>query len=387
MSIGGGSGVNILVTGGAGFVGSHTVDLLLTNGHDVVVLDNLDSQVHGSANGHPKNLERHTQNTDFRFIQADVRDRNALQAAMEGCESVLHLAAAVGVGQSMYQPHHYCSVNTDGTAQLLDIIANEQTTVQKIVVASSMSIYGEGAYNCEICGPVFPVSRNPSDLSSLYWEVRCPTCGRAVRPAPTTESKPLSSTSIYAITKKMQEELVLCFGQAYKLPVVALRYFNIYGTRQSLSNPYTGLVAIFLSRLLNKKPPIVFEDGLQSRDFINVKDIARANLLALTTAGADFQTVNIGNGASTTVLDVYNTLANVLNIEKNATITGEFRAGDIRHCFADSSRARQLLGWEPTVPLETGLKELLDWCINTAPESRDTVEDSYLELQKRKLVQ
>ena len=379
--------MNVLVTGGAGFVGSHTADLLLTSGHNVVVLDNMDPQVHGPLGDYPKNLKRHTNNTNFRFVNGDVRDRHTLHAAMDGCEAVLHLAAAVGVGQSMYQPYHYCSVNTDGTAQLLDIIANEQTTIRKIVVASSMSIYGEGAYNCGICGVVFPISRDPSDLSSLYWEVRCPACQRALKPTATPESKPLSSTSIYAITKKMQEELVLCFGKAYKFPVVALRYFNIYGTRQSLSNPYTGLVAIFLSRLLNKKPPIVFEDGLQSRDFINVKDIARANLLALATTGADFQTVNIGNGTSTSVLDVYNTLANVLNVEKNATITGKFRAGDIRHCFADTSRARQLLGWEPTVHLEDGLKELLDWCITTAPVNRDSVEDSYLELQKRNLVQ
>ena len=246
--------MKILVTGGVGFIGSHTVDLLLEDGHKVVVLDSLDPLVHGQIDGYPSNLSKHILDNRLRIIRGDVRDRSTLVKALKGVEGILHLAAAVGIGQSMYQPYHYCSVNVDGTAQLLDILVNEATSVRKLVVASSMSIYGEGAYECRACKEVYPISRNLQDFTLGHWEVRCPSCRRILKPLPTKEDKPLAPESIYAITKKTQEEMVLCFGKAFKLPVVALRYFNIYGPRQSLSNPYTGVVAIFLSRLLNKKP-------------------------------------------------------------------------------------------------------------------------------------
>ena len=379
--------MKVLVTGGAGFVGSHTVDMLLEEGHEVVVLDSLDPQVHGQSDGYPPNLSRHAMEDRLRFIRGDVRDRPTLVGALEGAEAVLHLAAAVGIGQSMYQPFHYCSVNVGGTAQLLDIVGNNRTLVRKVVVASSMSIYGEGAYRCEACGEVYPLTRDPGDLASAHWEMRCPSCRGFIKPIATRECKTLAPTSIYAITKKTQEELVLCFGKAYKLPVVALRYFNIYGPRQSLNNPYTGVVAIFLSRLLNKKPPLVFEDGMQSRDFIHVRDIARANILALTSSGADFRAVNIGNGAPVTVLEVLQQLSTILNVSMEPTITRRFRSGDIRHCFSDSSQARTLLGWEPEVKLEDGLKGLVRWCLDSVPEARDLVEVSYSELEQRNLLE
>lgn len=380
--------MKVLVTGGAGFVGSDTVDMLLEGGHEVIVVDNLDPQVHGQADAFPANLAHHATNARLCFLRGDVRDRSTLAAPLAGVEGVIHLAAAVGVGQSMYQPSHYCSVNVEGTAQLLDILANEQTSVRKVVIASSMSIYGEGSYWCEACGAVYPVCRNAKDLASAQWEVRCPSCGRFVKPIATREDKPLAPASIYAISKKTQEDLVLCFGRAYKLPVVALRYFNIYGPRQSLGNPYTGVVAIFISRLLNKKPPLIFEDGLQSRDFVHVHDIAKANLLALTSSGADFCAVNLGSGTAATVFDILERLSKILGTSVEPRIVGKFRAGDIRHSFADTSQARSLLGWEPAIKLEEGLKELVQWCIDSPHEAkRDLVDFSYSELKQRGLVE
>jgi dTDP-L-rhamnose 4-epimerase len=379
--------MKVLVTGGAGFVGSHTVDVLLEEGHDVTVLDNLDRQVHRQVDGYPVNLSVHATKRGLRLMRGDVRDRPALLEALAEVEGVLHLAASVGVGQSMYQPFNYCSVNVGGTAQLLDLLANERTRVQKVVVASSMSIYGEGAYSCEACGRVYPVSRDARDLVSGNWEVRCPSCGRFARAVSTEEDKPLVPTSIYAITKQTQEELVLCFGEAYKLPVVALRYFNIYGPRQSLSNPYTGVVAIFLSRLLNRKPPVIFEDGMQSRDFIHVRDVARANVLALTSSAANYRALNVGSGASTTVLEVFRQLSRILNVSIEPTFARRYRAGDIRHCFSDSSLAASLLAWKPRVTLDEGLTELVEWSLKSGPDARDLVDVAYSELERKNLLQ
>ncbi len=378
--------MKVLVTGGAGFVGSHTVDLLLKKGHQVVVLDNVDPQVHGSIDGYPPNLSRHADNERLRFVRGDVRDLSTLVETLAGVEGVLHLAAAVGVAQSMYQPFYYCSVNVGGTAQLLDVVGNDHTSVRKVVVASSMSVYGEGAYQCGACGEVYPLSRDSNDLASACWEVRCPSCKRFLSSTSTREDKPLTPTSIYAITKRTQEEMVLRFGEAHKLPVVALRYFNIYGPMQSLSNPYTGVVAIFLSRLLNKKPPIIFEDGMQSRDFIHVRDIVRANVLALTSSGADFQTVNVGNRTPVTVLEVFQRLSRILDVSVEPRITARFRSGDIRHCFSDSAKARSLLRWEPEVSLDEGLNELVQWCLESVPQAQDLVDVSYAELEQKNLL-
>ncbi len=379
--------MRVLVTGGAGFVGSHTVDLLLEQGHAVVVLDSLDSQVHGEVSDYPTNLLAHSKNPRLRFIRGDVRDRTTLLEALDGVEAILHLAAAVGVGQSMYQPVHYCSVNVGGTAQLLELLVETPASVHKVVVASSMSVYGEGAYRCEACGEVFPLGRDPRDLADGFWELRCPFCRRFVTPLPTREGKPFAPTSIYAVTKRAQEELVLEFGKAYRLPVSALRYFNIYGPRQSLSNPYTGVVAIFLSRLLNNKPPLIFEDGLQSRDFIHVRDVARANSLALTSSKADFRVVNIGNGTAVAVLEMFQQLSRILGKSITPGVTGKFRAGDIRHCFSDSTQAQTLLGWEPEVQLADGLRELVRWSLDSLPPARDLVDVSYTELEQKKLLQ
>jgi dTDP-L-rhamnose 4-epimerase len=378
--------MRILVTGGAGFVGSHTVDLLLGDGHEVVVLDNLDPQIHGDVHAFPPNLARHEGDRRLRFVRADVRERAALEAALNDVDAVLHLAAAVGVGQSMYQLFHYCAVNMGGTAQLLDVLASDRRAVRKLVVASSMSIYGEGAYRCDACGDVVPSGRDAADMAAGYWEVRCPRCRQTLRPLPTSEDKRLEPSSIYAISKKTQEELVLCFGAAYHLPVVALRYFNIYGPRQSLSNPYTGVVAIFLSRLVNRKPPIIFEDGLQSRDFIHVSDVARANVAALTSEGADYSALNVGAGRPIPVREVFQQLARIVNVDVEASVTGQFRAGDVRHCVSDASRARTLLGWQARTSLAEGLRDLADWSLRDNPRALDLLDQAYAELRQKNLV-
>jgi dTDP-L-rhamnose 4-epimerase len=290
-----------------------------------------------------------------------VRDRAAFARALEGIEVVFHEAAMVGVGQSMYQIERYVGVNTLGTAILLDLLANEPNRVRKLVVASSMSIYGEGAYRCARHGLVAPRTRSPAQLARREWDMQCPHCGERAQPVATPEDKPLAATSIYAIAKKDQEEMCLCIGAAYGLPVVALRYFNAYGTRQALSNPYTGVAAIFASRIMNGKAPLIFEDGLQTRDFVHVSDIVRANLLAMERDEANGQAFNIGSGKAITIRDVAATVAGALDKEIEPEIAGKYRAGDIRHCVADIGRARDVLGYAPHVALAEGMHELANW--------------------------
>lgn len=347
----------ILVTGGAGFIGSYLVDALVERGHDVRIYDALVPQVHGPNEALPDYL-----NPDAEFVKGDVRDRDALARALQGVDVVYHLAAAVGVGQSMYEIQHYTEVNTLGGAILLDLLANKAHNVRKMVVASSMSTYGEGKYNCEGCGVVFPKLRAEAQLKARDWEMKCPHCGRDVHPLPTDEDKPLFPTSIYAITKRDHEEMFLSTGFAYGIPAVALRFFNTYGPRQALSNPYTGVMAIFSGRLLNRQPPVIYEDGLQSRDFTHVSDIVQGLLLAMDTPQADYQVFNLGTGIPTSISQVAVMLAQHLTSgEIEPQILNQYRTGDIRHCYADLTKARQLLGFEPRVSLQEGLDDLLGW--------------------------
>jgi dTDP-L-rhamnose 4-epimerase len=348
---------HILVTGGAGFIGSHLVDALVERGCRVRIFDNLEPQVHGPGQEAPSYL-----NPDAELIVGDVRDGSALARALEGVEIVFHYAAAVGVGQSMYEIHRYAETNTLGGANLLDALANSRHDVRKLVVASSMSIYGEGKYECDACGVVYPQLRSDEQLQQREWEMRCPQCGEAVRPLPTDESKPLYPTSIYAVTKRDHEEMFLCFGRAYNIPAVALRFFNVYGTRQALSNPYTGVAAIFSARIMNGQPPVIYEDGLQSRDFIHVHDIVRASLLALDLDEANNEVFNVGTGAPLTVLDIARVLIGQLAEGRmEPEIAGQYRRGDIRHCFADISKLRERLGFTPEVSFEDGISDLTGW--------------------------
>jgi dTDP-L-rhamnose 4-epimerase len=379
------SGRKVLVTGAAGFIGSHTVDLLVARGYHVIAVDNLDPQVHGADAETPHHLAAHlTGSGRIRFVRGDVRDRVLMASLLGEVEAVIHLAAAVGVGQSMYQPHHYSEVNIDGTALLMDILANRSHHVGKIVVASSMSLYGEGPYRCPRCGVVHPRERPQAQLAQRRWEHRCPSCQSELAPLATPESKPPHCTSVYAITKKVQEEMLLLFGKAYQVPVVALRYFNVYGPRQSLSNPYTGVAAIFLSRLMNGSPPVVFEDGLQSRDFIHVRDVARANLAALESPRAGQAVYNVGTGRAITILDVVRILNQRLGTDVAPAIAHQFRAGDIRHCHADAALLASELGFRAEVPLDQGFQELIDWSRGERPVDR--FDKSLSELSARRLV-
>lgn len=378
----------ILVTGGAGFIGSHIVDALLERGFAVRVFDNLDPQVHGARGEKaPEYLS-----PEAEFVFGDVRDVAALDRALEGIEAVFHEAAAVGVAQSMYAIRDYTETNTMGTANLLDLIVNRRRgQIRKLIVASSMSIYGEGKYVDPASGAtVAPPQRSTRQLEAGQWEMRVPGTERNARPAPCDESKPLEPTSIYAINKRDQEEMVLTVGRAYGIPAVALRYFNVYGPRQALSNPYTGIAAIFSSCYLNNHGPLIFEDGLQSRDFIHVSDIARANVAALERSEADYEAINIGTGVPTTVAQVARLLLERLHpgrmndAELQPRIVGRFRAGDIRHCYADIGKARRLLGFEPQVAYADGVADLIEWV--KSQQAVDQTEKALRELAERKLV-
>lgn len=367
----------ILVTGGAGFVGSHLVDALLAAGHSVRVLDNLMPQVHGHSV--PDYLC-----PEAELILGDMRDPAAVRCAMDGTEVIFHMAAAVGVGQSMYEIARYMEINTQGTAVLLQEILHRKSRVQKLVLASSMSIYGEGKYLCGECGGVAPPLRAGAQLKEKMWEVRCPDCCKVLTPVPTDESKPLQCSSIYALSKKAQEEMCLLFSRTYGLPVVALRYFNIYGPRQALSNPYTGVAAIFASRLLNGNPPLVFEDGRQMRDFVSVRDVVQANLLAMEGNGADGRALNIGSGEPVSIRAVAEVLAGALDRGIAPALTGKHRLGDIRHCFADISAARSLLGFRPQVRFTDGMKDLALWLRGQQPQDR--ADEAAAQLSKFGLV-
>jgi dTDP-L-rhamnose 4-epimerase len=366
-----------LVTGGAGFIGSFLVDELLKRGHRVRIYDNLEPQVHSGGKA-PVYL-----NKEAEFIKGDVRDYEHLKQAVDGVDVVFHEAATVGVGQSQYQIKHYVDVNIGGTANLLDIIVNEQTQVSKIIVAASMSSYGEGQYECDTCGSVHPPLRSEEQMNHQDWELHCPSCQKLVRPLPTNEEKLLKCNSIYAITKKTQEEMVLNLGATYKIPTVALRYFNTYGPRQSLSNPYTGVAAIFISRIKHDHPPVVFEDGLQTRDFVSVYDIVRANMLAMEQEALSGY-FNIGTGQPRTIRGIAETLILLYGKDISPEITRKFRKGDIRHCVADISKAKATFGYTPQVSFEDGMRELIKWSETAA--SYDKFEEARQELQKRGLV-
>jgi len=370
----------VLITGGAGFIGSHLADALLQRGRKVRVLDNLDSQVHGEARRRPDYLD-----ADVELVGGDIRDADAVKRALDGVDTVFHLAACVGVGQSMYDVARYTDVNNRGTAVLLQALIEHP--VERLVVASSMSIYGEGLYRAAD-GTVTPgTERSLEQLRNHRWELEecsgrlqpadsnadriqpADSAAGRLKPAPapltpvaTPEWKPPSLASVYALSKFDQERLCILIGRAYGIPTVALRFFNVYGTRQALSNPYTGVLAIFASRLLNNRSPLVNEDGRQRRDFVSVLDVAQACVLAMEKAPeVSGEVFNVGSGRNYTVLEVARKLAEVLGKKIAPEITETYRVGDIRHCFADISHARELLGYEPKVDFEDGILRLAQW--------------------------
>jgi dTDP-L-rhamnose 4-epimerase len=371
----------ILVTGGAGFIGSHLVDGLLAAGHQVRVVDALAPQVHGADSGRPDYLD-----PDVELIVGDVLDSELMERSMEGVEAVLHQAAAVGVGQSMYEISAYVKANVLATATLLEAIVERRDRIRKVLVASSMSNYGEGRYRTAAGDLRAPPPRSLTQLGARDWEVRDPETGEALQPMPTDEEKPLHPTSVYATTKRDQEELVLNVCRAYGIPAVALRYFNVYGTRQALSNPYTGVAAIFCSRILNDQPPLIFEDGRQSRDFTHVNDIVQANLLALERDSADGRVLNIGTGQPTDLLQLSSLLLDALGKSNGLRpeIVGRFREGDIRHCYADITAIQDALGYRPRVSISEGIPDLIEWA--SRQTAADRVGTAVSELEERSLI-
>lgn len=366
----------ILITGGAGFVGSHLSDRLLREGYRVRVLDNLAPQVHGQEQAPPAYLDDRVE-----LVLGDIRDPAQVSQALKGVDVVYHFAAAVGVGQSMYQVETYTDINNRGTAVLLEALIKHP--VRKLVVASSMSLYGEGLYHNSAGMLCAPQERDLAALKAGEWELRDHT-GQNLHPLPTPETKTPSPSSVYALSKYDQEKLCLIVGHAYGIPTVALRFFNIYGTRQALSNPYTGVLAIFSSRYLNDKPPKIFEDGLQRRDFIHVQDIAQACLLALERDEANGEVFNVGSGHSYNIREIAEKIGKLLgksHIEPE--ITGQYRVGDIRHCYADISKASKILGYRPSITLDDGLAELADWLKSQTPQ--DHTETMHQELASRGL--
>lgn len=365
----------ILITGGAGFIGSHLCDELIAHGYSVRVLDSLIAQVHGPGAGRPEYL-----NPQAELVVGDVRDKEKVLEALEGIDAVYHFAARVGVGQSMYEVNEYTDVNNRGTAVLLEALIEKP--VKRLVVASSMSIYGEGLYSSADGSVIEDAARPLSQLRNSNWELE--SNGSLLTPIPTPETKKPCLASVYALSKYDQEVMSLICGKAYNIPTVALRFFNVYGTRQALSNPYTGVLAIFASRYLNDKAPIIFEDGYQKRDFVSVKDVAVACRLALEVEEAAYEVFNIGSGNSYTVWEIAQKLSSTMGVDHIQPVaTGEYRVGDIRHCFGDISKAREILGFEPSVALEDGLEELAMWLKDQV--AVDSVEQAKSELAARGL--
>ncbi len=372
---------SVLITGGAGFIGSHLADELLAKGHKVRALDNLSVQVHGPEQQRPAYLS-----PDVELLVGDVRDPQAVRKALQGVDTVYHLAAAVGVGQSMYEIAHYTEVNNLGTATLLEALI--ERPVERLIVASSMSLYGEGLYRDSDGGMVEGAERPLEQLKARQWEVQ-DAQGRELAPLPTPETKSACLSSVYALSKYDQERLCLITGRAYAIPTVALRFFNVYGPRQALSNPYTGVLAIFASRLLSGRPPLINEDGYQQRDFVSVHDVAQACVLALEApqdklAQTGSQVFNVGSGNHYTVREIAERMTRLLGKEYiEPEITGKYRMGDIRHCFADISLAQQVLGYRPNVEFEEGLVELAAWLETQIVH--DYVPQAYAELAGRGL--
>ena len=366
----------VLITGGAGFIGSHVATELLTAGYHVRVLDSLVTQVHGNDPDRPAYLRKEAE-----FLLGDVRNPEIVDEALAGVDAVYHFVALVGVGQSMYQMAEYTSVNNLGTAVLLERLVKQP--VSKLIVASSMSVYGEGLYLTSGGEPFLHAARTTQQLKAHDWEMIA-SDGSRLTPVATPESKQPSLASVYALSKYDQEQMCLMVGRAYGVPTVALRFFNAYGPFQSLSNPYTGVLAIFASRLMNGRRPIIFEDGEQLRDFVSVYDVARACRLALEVRAAEDMVFNVGSGVKVSVKDVARKLAKVLGRNLEPEITANYRVGDIRHCFPDIGLAQRVLGYEPQTGLEAGMRDLAEWLERqTAPDRFNEMRD---ELTSRGLV-
>lgn len=373
--------MKILITGGAGFIGTHLSRHLLVLGHELTILDNFLPQVHAGKTDLAADIAPHA-----RLVQGDVADINALQTALAGAQCVIHLAAETGTGQSMYEVARYERTNLTGTALLYDLLAKTPTHgVERVVVASSRSIYGEGAYFCEKDGVVYPTSRSSADKLAGRYDPLCPKCEGTCITVPTPESAPFQPSSFYGLTKQMQEQTVLLFGQVLHIPSFALRYQNVYGPGQSLQNPYTGILAIFSNLARTGRSIHVFEDGLESRDFVYIDDVVQATITCVVGDAVGCHSVNVGSGERTSVFDVAQGVDEFYGGLSTVETTGAFREGDIRHGMADLTHAQSLLGYHPQWKFRDGLKQFLQW----ANESQPSVvgyEQSLAEMKQRGLL-
>lgn len=374
---------NVLVTGGAGFIGSNLAQRLLKEGLNVTVLDNLSSQIHGSNPDTDSPLYQSIKDK-VRFIHGDVRSRSDWQKALTGQEAVVHLAAETGTGQSMYKIEHYSDVNIGGTALLLDILTNEKNSIQKLIVASSRAIYGEGRYLCPEHGIVFPEMRRDQDMQSGDFECHCPVCDRYVKLQPTTEDSKIHPTSIYGITKQVQEEMVLLCGRTLKIPAIAFRYQNVYGPGQSLSNPYTGILSIFSTQILNGNQINIFEDGRESRDFVFIDDVVEATYRGIMNESVANASFNVGTGKRIDVLTVAKTLIEKYRKPVPLKISGEYRLGDIRHNYVEMGPINTQLGFRPQWNFDAGIEVFSQWVANQKIQT-DQYEKSIREMKERGL--
>ena len=375
--------MKVLVTGGAGFIGSNIAIKLLAKGYEVVVLDSLSEQIHGVKPEETSPLYRSIKDK-VEFIRGSVSIRSDWEKALTGVDYVIHLAAETGTGQSMYEIEKYVESNIGGTALLLDILANQPHQVKRVVVAESRAIYGEGKYVCPKCGEVYPLARKDEDMARGDFECKCPKCNGEVQLVATTEDSKIHPTSVYGITKQVQGQLVHLVCQSIGVESVSFRYQNVYGPGQSLSNPYTGILSIFSTRIKNGNGINIFEDGKETRDFVYIEDVADATILGLEVPEANGHVFNIGTGVATDVLTVAKTLCEKYGVQVPITISGNYRLGDIRHNFADISLARKVLGFEPRWSFEKGIEQFAKWVDGQAVQE-DNYEASIAEMKAKGL--
>ena len=371
--------INILITGGAGFIGSNLTKKLVEKGFKVTVLDNLSKQIHGEN----QNSTLYSSIKDIAtFIQGDVCNKLDWQKALKNQDAVIHLAAETGTGQSMYEISRYNEVNILGTTHLLDILANENHSVKKIIIASSRSIYGEGKYMCENHGVAYPNQRMNVDMAKGEFNLICNKCNEPLQLLATDEVSKIHPSSIYGITKQQQEQMILLMGKTLNIPAVALRYQNVYGPGQSLSNPYTGILSIFSTRLLNGNDIDIYEDGQESRDFIFIDDVVSATILALEKKEANNQIFNVGSGVATSVSEVAELLKSLYNSDVKISVSGKYRFGDIRHNYADLSKIENVLGFSPKFDFLSGITLFVNW-VKTQEVMEDKYEISIQELKNK----